>query len=426
MTLKNNFCSSPWINMRIGNTGNLEYCRWAIEQDPSQSENIRDIAPADFFQKSMVPVRQALLDGEALPRCGECYQMEQYHKVSGRQKQLLKTGVRLEHFEKTMASSPWVQEFSKHGATEQLPQDWQIELGNYCNSACVFCLPEFSSKLAMEHRQLGLITQMPPPSWTDDPNLVDRFIATLTQSPHIQYLHFIGGETLITPAFKTILTALVDSGMNKKVSLGFTTNLSVWREDIAELLVQFASVHLGMSLESFTSINDYVRWPVDLHTMNQMLSRWTELAKQHNWYITLRTTPTILSLSSLLTVYDYAWSQGISVESCNFLNRPEFMRPAVLPLEYRQQELAKLNAWIVQHSTDSSSANIINIRDPNVFQQQLVQDLQSYVNYLEAESDQSWRLPALVQYLKTLETRRGNSILDYLPEYEELFRSTGY
>ena len=102
------------------------------------------------------------------------------------------------------------------------------------------------------------------------------------------------------------------------------------------------------------------------------------------------------------------------------------MRPAVLPLEYRQQELDKIKAWIAQHSTDSSSANIINIRDPNVFPQQLVQDLQSYVNYLEAESDQSWRLPALVQYLKKLESRRGNNILNYLPQYEELFRSAGY
>ena len=160
--------------------------------------------------------------------------------------------------------------------------------------------------------------------------------------------------------------------------------------------------------------------------MNQMLDRWTKLAKQHNWYITLRTTPTVLSLSSLLTVYDYAWDRGVSVESCNFLNRPEFMRPAVLPPAYRQHEVDRMKAWIASHDMDSSQVEIVNIRDPNVYQQQLVQDLQSYVNYLEAEPDQSWRLPDLVQYLKKLETKRGNSILHYLPEYEELFRSAGY
>jgi len=35
-------------------------------------------------------------------------------------------------------------------------------------------------------------------------------------------------------------------------------------------------------------------------------------------------------------------------------------------------------------------------------------------------------LPDLVDFVKRLETSRGNSILDYLPEYEELFRSAGY
>jgi hypothetical protein len=54
------------------------------------------------------------------------------------------------------------------------------------------------------------------------------------------------------------------------------------------------------------------------------------------------------------------------------------------------------------------------------------QDLQSYVNYLENMPDESNRLPDLVKFLKQLEASRGNSILTYLPEYEELFRSAGY
>jgi len=69
---------------------------------------------------------------------------------------------------------------------------------------------------------------------------------------------------------------------------------------------------------------------------------------------------------------------------------------------------------------------VINIRDPNVSQQQNYQDLQSYVNYLENMPDESNQLPDLVKFLKQLEASRGNSILTYLPEYEELFRSAGY
>ena len=57
---------------------------------------------------------------------------------------------------------------------------------------------------------------------------------------------------------------------------------------------------------------------------------------------------------------------------------------------------------------------------------QIVQDLQSYVNYLQTEADQSDQLPTLMQFLKRLELKRKNNILEHVPQYEELFRSAGY
>jgi len=372
----------------------------------------------------MIPIRQQFLKGELPAGCVECTQMEQHNKVSGRQKQLLKVGVRLEMFEKTLVLSPWVDEFSRGGETAQLPQDWQIDLGNYCNGACVFCTPHSSSRLATEFKKIGIASETPAPNWTDDPVLVQRFVDTLTASPNIQYLHFIGGETLITPAFKTILEALIQAGLHHTATIGFTTNLGVWRDDIVDLLKQFRGVNLGMSVESFKIINDYVRYPVCLPTMFETMDQWLTVGKEHQWLMQFRTTPTALTVGHMLGIYEYAWHHNIAVESCNFLNEPEFLRPAVLPLEYRERIIADLQNWIDNHPV--SDDVIVNIRNPNVARQQIVQDLQSYVNYLQAESDQSWRLPALVEYLKRLESNRGNSVITYLPEYEELFKSAGY
>jgi hypothetical protein len=56
----------------------------------------------------------------------------------------------------------------------------------------------------------------------------------------------------------------------------------------------------------------------------------------------------------------------------------------------------------------------------------VLQDAVSYVNYLERCPDETHQLPAMTQYLKKLDQSRGNCVLDYLPEYEELFRSAGY
>jgi len=237
-------------------------------------------------------------------------------------------------------------------------------------------------------------------------------------------LHFIGGETLITPAFKIILEALIRAGLNRSATIGFTTNLITWDSEVVELLTQFNSVNLGMSIEAFKIVNDYVRYPATLPKVYETLDRWLEVAKEHNWLMQFRTTPTILTIGHLLSVYQYAWDHEIAVESCNFLNKPEFMRPSVLPIEYRSSIICQLEDWIAQHSIAGST--IVNTRDPNIARQQVVQDLQSYVNYLKNQPDESDRLPELVKFLKKLEASRGNSVITYLPEYEELFRTAGY
>ena len=419
--LKKHFCPSPWFHMRITSNGSMNYCRWS-EKHVSQT-NIRDIDPKIFFQQHMADVRTSILQGNPVAGCKRCYKMEEHNKISGRQKQLLKVGVRIEQFEKTLASSPWVNTFASPEFS-QLPQDWQIDLGNYCNSACIFCHPGASSKLANEWKRIGFIDQMPLSNWTDDPELVDQFVAMLESSPHIQYLHFIGGETLITPAFQTILEALIRLGLNCTATIGFTTNLITWNQEVVDLLTQFAGVNLGMSIEAFETVNDYVRWPATLPKVQETLDKWFSIAQDHNWLMQFRTTPTVLTVDSLLSVYEYAWDRSIAIESCDFLDQPECMRPSVLPMNHRQSIIDRMVDWIDERSTDNDI--IINTRDPTVARQQIIQDLQSYVNYLKNEPDESFRLPELVTYLKRIESSRGNNILTYLPQYEELFRTAGY
>jgi sulfatase maturation enzyme AslB (radical SAM superfamily) len=390
---------------------------------------IQTVAPLVYFQRHMSQLRTALLAGQAPKICSDCHGMEQHAKPSGRQRQLLKVGIQQQYFGKSLAGSPLRSAFDysndNQGATTRTVTDWQIDLGNYCNGACVFCSPESSSSLATEFKRLGLIDQTPPPSWCDDPKLLDQFVTDLTSSPDLQYLHFLGGETVITPGFKKILSALVDADLAKKITIGFTTNLTVWSDAVIELLTQFQQVNLGMSIETLTAVNDYVRYPSQQARTRQLLDQWVALGQQHQWLIQLRITPTCLTVHELSTVYDYAWQNNISVESCNFLDNPEFFRISVLPQKQREQACENLRAWLHAHPVEHSR-QIINTRDPNLARQQIAQDAESYLNYLESAEDESRRLPDLVTFIKRLESSRGNCILNYLPQYEDLFRSAGY
>ena len=432
MSFEKTFCSSPWLHMRITNSGTYEPCRWMTHNSNTRvdfTRNIKTVAPLTYFQQHMSGFRTELLQGNTPGICNNCHVMEQHGKPSGRQRQLLKVGVQDVYFEKSLAGSPLRSAFdysnANQGSTTGTVIDWQIDLGNYCNGACVFCNPESSSSLATEFKRIGLIDQLPPSAWCDDPELLDQFVTELISSPNLQYLHFLGGETVITPGFKKILSALVNAGLAKNITIGFTTNLTVWSDSVVELLTQFQQVHLGMSVETLTAVNDYVRYPSQQARTQELLDRWTALGQQQGWLIQLRITPTCLTVHELTTVYDYAWRHGTAVESCNFIDRPEFFRIGVLPNHQRKSAVETLRAWIDAHPT-ADSAQIVNTRDPNRAQEQIVQDARSYLDYIESAEDESHRLPDLVAYLKRLEASRNNSILTYLPQYEDLFRSAGY
>lgn len=415
--------------MKITSSGQFEYCRWhRSDRIEVLSNNISTVDPEHFFQNTMSGIRLQMLNGQLPDSCGSCAKMEKHQKVSGRQKQLLKTGIVLDNFSKTAQSSPYYQKFhdswNRNGQTDLVPVDWQIDLGNYCNGACVFCSPNSSSKLAQEFKKLNLISKMPPLPWVDDPVLIDKMINLLSRTPNLAYLHFIGGETLITPAFKKILAKLIQANITD-IAVGFTTNLMVWDDEINSLLTNFREIHLGVSVETLTPVNDYVRWPAKISSVKQNLDRWVSLAKQHKWLVSLRTTPTCLSISDLHTVYEYAWQHQIGIESCNFLWEPEHMRISVLPLHTRLDIAQRLEDQIKTH-TKSTQAQLINVRDPGRVHEYISQDLASYVDYLRTAPDESYRLPDLVKYLKLLESNRHNSVLDYLPQHEQLFRSAGY
>lgn len=418
-----NFCTSPWFSMRIRANGNFEFCRWA---DDTETHNIREVGIRDYFQKYMSKKRKDLLQGKSPTGCHTCLTMEKHGKVSGRQKQLLKTGILYSNF-KTLHSSTILQHL-KHsqnhdGDTEMLPVDWQIDLGNYCNSACVMCRPEWSSKLQSEFHKLGLTTKKQDRfTWSEDQKYVSEFIDILRNTPHLRYLHFLGGETTIIPSFKKILNEI--KSQCKEAIIGFTTNLTTWDDELIGILKNFKQVHVGVSIESLDELNDYVRWPSKIGKVKAILKKWLLISKQNNWIMSLRTTPSLISLPGVPKLYEFAYENKIGIESCNFLYEPDFLSLSALPIDLRKPVIKDLEKFLIDKADPVDS--VINVRNPSFTSVTVLQDAKSLISYLKTEKYVNSNHGELTKYLKKIESNRKNSILNYLPSYEEFLRSIGY
>lgn len=423
------FCASPWFHMRIDNQGNFRPCRWRSSTALDWG-NIAQDSAVDYFQQKLSEFRSSMLSGQSSAVCSACYHMEQHGKISGRQRQLLKVGIQTANFAKTLMSSTMLEDFrfsdQNQGRTDLVPQDWQIDLGNFCNSACIFCAPQHSSRLALEHKKLGLIDNLPGANWADDPALIDRFCDLLSDSSDLAYLHFLGGETLITPAFKIILEKLRDRGFCR-THIGFTTNLTVWPDEVIQLLQEFENLHVGMSIECLHPLNDYVRWPSRIDQVSKILNQWIDLSKSRGWYMQIRPTPNCFTLYHIDSLYQFAYDNDIGVETCNFIERPvEFRINALDPVLMESCKQRIKNFLDKNNEGSSTDQPIVNTRNKNTLKQQVWQDANSYYNYLQNESLDPVIAPALIKLIKLFESNRHNSILDYLPEYAKFLQSNGY
>lgn len=433
---KDTFCSSPWFHLRLHYDGSFKECRWSTSGE--NAVNFKDCGIMEYYNGAqMNQFRQQLLNGEKPDKCSNCYYEDTFGKICGRQRQLLKSGIIKDHFELSLRSSPHFEYFKyskdNNGESNYYPIDLQIDLGNVCNSACIMCDPMASSKLSSDYAKLNkiepILFKKPEKyqSWTQDPVLLERFIDEIVNIPNLKYIHFLGGETLYDQAFYKICDRLIAHGISKDIIVGTTTNGTLYDERIETLITSFKEFHLGISIESSTSLNDYIRFPSKIDSVLGNIDKFLNLRKDHNVYISLRVTPNIFTISEIDKLVEYMLEHNVIAESCNILSHPSCLVMELIPEDIRQETISKLKALIKKYNL--TKENIINLRVSHSIPKVIADVTFDYLAFLE-----SYQVPdnvedlryELVKFLKSFESIRGNSIIDYAPRYKDFLRSYGY
>jgi len=440
--LEKTFCSSPWFHIRIDSGGNYLPCRWAAwsEINTPKHNNISNTSLIGYMNSEVMnAVRTKMLNAVPMKLCDYCYNDEKNNRVSGRQKQLLKSVITLDQFQNTLCASPHYEDFRysdiNYGRTQTTPVDLQIEIGNTCNSACIMCAPKHSSKLVKDYEKLHHLDQTLFPiyqigkNWTDDKKLIEKFVREIGELNNIKYIHFLGGETLYIKSFYDICNQLIKTGQSKTISLGTTTNCTVANADLENIIRNFQHVHLGLSVESFHKVNDYVRYPGDINDITRNINTFLKLREETDLHLALRITPNILTIYHIDTVFEFMLENKITAESCNFLQDPKCLRIEYLPIDLVNDIRSKIDLIINKYNLKETNQTIINERrkdliDPVI--NQLIFEYKHLLDKLVEPDDADSQRKDLIKFLKSFESIRKNNILTYLPEYEEFLRSYGY
>jgi len=393
---------------------------------------------AEFYNSEIMQnLRQELLNGVYPKACKSCHYEDSVNKINGRRKNLIKSGITLDNFEFKMRSSPHYDLFKdtylKNGYSNYMPVDLQLDLSNVCNSSCIMCYPNASSKLFNEYKTLSKLNpeifsyDKNYKNWTKDSNLVDRVVDEIGELKELKFIQFIGGETLLDKTFYKICDKLIEKGLAKNITLGTTTNGTIYSEKIEHYIKNFKQFHLGISVETFTDLNDYVRYPSKIADIKENIKKFIALRDNSELYLVLRITPSLFSIYELDTVFEFMIENKLIAEACNILADPIWLKIELLPEDIRQEIIKKIEKIIAENNLVKNTFE--NVRNKHKVDEIIATTIIEYYDFLK-----NYKIPdniehlrkGMVNYIKSFEAVHNNRITDYVPRYTEFLRNYGY
>lgn len=184
-------------------------------------------------------------------------------------------------------------------------------LDNVCNSACLTCSEQLSTKIgSLKSRQFPIIDNS------------SRFWQLPLE--RVVHLDINGGEPSYSKNYKRILANLPSS--IKSVRLN--TNCSTVLTELIPLVERGVNVTVTVSFDGIGEVHDFVRWPIKWDKFYENLMTYKTMPVRLN----LWTTVSVLNQHQLPELIEFARSHGIDHEYAYL------KQPAVLDVDNKDQE----------------------------------------------------------------------------------------
>lgn len=300
------FCVHPWMHMRLQTGGEGAVCcryKTTLSKNGApitlQSESFDALWNCEEMRK----VRQAMVAGQRVPGCAECYAEEKGGALSMRQRDnaawengwLNEERHTLAQLKSSAAASDFI--------VPAMPANLEVEIGSLCNLRCRMCHAGVSSSIANDvvHRTWSSDQYNNQPYHNPDQVAAAAGIRRWTLSEalekaiiqgrgQVKRLYFIGGEPLLVKEVGSLLQRLIDAGLARDMALAVVSNGTVTGSWL-DLTKQFKRFELALSIDGFGRHYDYIRYP----------GKWEQIAKNIE---TFRRLPNV-SLGAAVTFQCY-------------------------------------------------------------------------------------------------------------------------
>lgn len=298
------------------------------------------------------------------------------------------------------------------------PQLLDLKLGNTCNMRCRTCNPEVSSQWYRDDWQVRARQQ----EGIDYPTYLRRWKKitasysdrnddlwqTLKQwAPDCVYIDYYGAEPMLIEKNFEVLQHVVDQGKSQHTTLHFSTNGTVYSQEIEDLLSRFKCVYFDLSIDDIGDRCGYIRYPSQWSQVEASLDRFVLSVKRHrHFHLSICVTINSLNIYYLDEIFDYFIRRDLSV-NFNILHLPWHLNIMTLPMAVKQ---------IIKEK-------IIKYQPPNeprfgIKLQQWRSNRDAVLDYMMNETDGQQRYwQEFEHYLTQLDQVRQQDFKQALPEF---------
>ena len=412
------FCMAPWSHMHFMPNKNVNPCCMSpIDKTIGSLENntLKNVWNSEEMKQLRVNM---ILDRESPEYCYRCYDKEKEGFGTLRQ-----------HMNQSYADNHWnVVESTKYdGHVKDLNLvHWDFRFSNICNQSCRSCGIEFSTQWHDDYIKIWNTPkdQIPPKVkkiWT---NLEDFSNEFETLFDKVEYIHFAGGEPLITDEHYRILEKLIEK-KRTNVKLRYSTNFSGLKYkdyDVVDMWKHFDDIELVASLDDCGPRYNYLRrggdWDKIIANYKTVADKGLFESGKIKWLIHptisvfnifyLPEFHTTLINEKLLDPKLHILESGGHFNYRFHLNNlifPEYLSCQILPKHLKEQVTEKLNAYALE-------CQLYHWID--------VEPLKGLISYMNSE-DKTHLIPRFLDETNKLDIIRKENTAEIFPFIKELF-----